>query len=187
MPNSDANAFSREAVGVFETADALQAAIDELLSSGFDRAEISLLAGENAVQEKLGHIYENATAAEDDPDAPRTAYVSPESFGDAEGGVIGILTYIPATLAAGAIVASGGTLAAAAAATAIAGGAGAMIGVLLAAGIGESHAKFLRDQMERGGLLLWVLTPTKDKEDRAKAVLAKHSAHDVHIHGVKRH
>lgn len=186
MPNDAVTEFSREAVGIFETADSLQAAIDELLSSGFDRAEISLLAGEGTVQEKLGHIYE-AAAAEDDPDAPRTAYVSPESIGDAEGGIIGILTYIPATLTAGAIVASGGTLAAAAAATAIAGGAGAMIGVLLAAGIGESHAKFLRDQMERGGLLLWVLTPTKDKEDRAKAILAKHSAHDVHVHGVKRH
>ncbi len=139
------------------------------------------------MQDKLGHIYEAAAAAEDDLDAPRTAYVSPESIGDAEGGIIGILTYIPATLTAGAIVASGGTLAAAASATAIAGGAGAMVGVLLAVGIGESHAKFLRDQMERGGLLLWVLTPTKNKEDRAKAVLAKHSAHDVHIHGVKRH
>ncbi len=185
MPNEAATDFSREAVGVFETADSLQAAIDELLSSGFNRAEISLLAGEDAVQEKLGHIYEAAAAAEDDPDAPRTAYVSPESIGDAEGGIIGILTYIPATLTAGAIVASGGTLAAAAAA--IAGGAGAMIGVLLAAGIGESHAKFLRDQMERGGLLLWVLTPTAEKESRAKAVLTKHSAHDVHVHGVKRH
>ena len=120
MTNEAATEFSREAVGVFETADSLQAAIDELLSSGFNRAEISLLAGEEAVQEKLGHIYENAAAAEDDLDAPRAAYVSPESVGDAEGGVIGILTYIPATLAAGAIVASGGTIAAAAAATAIA-------------------------------------------------------------------
>ena len=97
------------------------------------------------------------------------------------------MTYIPATLAAGAIVASGGTIAAAAAATAIAGGAGAMIGVLLAAGIGESHAKFLRDQMERGGLLLWVLTATEEKEARAVEILGKHSAHDVHIHGVRKH
>ena len=34
--------------------DDLQAAIDELLSSGFHRAELSLLAGEHAVNEKLG-------------------------------------------------------------------------------------------------------------------------------------
>lgn len=32
----------REAVGVFKDADTLQAAIDELLQSGFHRAELSL-------------------------------------------------------------------------------------------------------------------------------------------------
>ena len=47
----------REAVAVFETAETLQAAIDELLISGFNRAELSLLAGEHAVEEKLGHHY----------------------------------------------------------------------------------------------------------------------------------
>ena len=35
----------------------LQSAIDELLSSGFHRAELSLLASEHAVVEKLGHQY----------------------------------------------------------------------------------------------------------------------------------
>ncbi len=45
----------REAVAVFDDAEALQAAIDELESSGFDRAEISLLAGAKSVEEKLGH------------------------------------------------------------------------------------------------------------------------------------
>ena len=40
----------REAVGYFETADALQEAIDELMSSGFDRAELSLLAAEHAAR-----------------------------------------------------------------------------------------------------------------------------------------
>ena len=36
----------REAVGVFKGSAVLQAAIDELLASGFDRAELSLLASE---------------------------------------------------------------------------------------------------------------------------------------------
>jgi len=39
----------REAVGVFNRSEDLQDAIDELLSSGFDRAELSLLASEHAV------------------------------------------------------------------------------------------------------------------------------------------
>ena len=44
---------------------------------------------------------------------PRTAYVSTEAIGDAEGALIGGLMYIGATAVAGAIVATGGTLAAA--------------------------------------------------------------------------
>jgi hypothetical protein len=51
-----------EAVGVFNRPGDLQGAIDELLSSGFDRAELSLLASEHAVEEKLGHRYEKVNA-----------------------------------------------------------------------------------------------------------------------------
>jgi hypothetical protein len=51
----------REAVGIFSNEDDLQAAIDELLSSGFHRAELSLLAGQDVVNEKLRGRYTNAT------------------------------------------------------------------------------------------------------------------------------
>jgi hypothetical protein len=50
----------REAVGVFASEHDLQAAIDELLSSGFHRAELSLLASESAVKEKLGSGFASA-------------------------------------------------------------------------------------------------------------------------------
>ena len=93
----------REAVGVFTSASDLQAAIDELLSSGFHRAELSLLAGEEAVNEKLGGGFANVRAVEDNPVVPRTAYVSPEAIGDAQGGIVGGLAYAGATVAAGAV------------------------------------------------------------------------------------
>jgi hypothetical protein len=63
----------REAVGVFNRPEDLQAAIDELLSSGFDRAELSLLASEHAEEEKLGHRYERVSALADEPTDPREA------------------------------------------------------------------------------------------------------------------
>jgi hypothetical protein len=56
----------REAVGVFNRPGDLQVAIDELLSSGFDRAELSLLASEHAVEEKLGHRMRRSTPARSD-------------------------------------------------------------------------------------------------------------------------
>lgn len=172
----------REAVGYFDQPDALQAAIDELLTSGFDRAEISLLAGERTVDEKLGHHYEKVAELEDDASVPRDAYVSTEARGDAEGALIGSLLYVGGVAAAGAVVASGGALAAVLAGAAMAGGTGALIGSLLATWVGERHARYLQEQLDHGGLLLWVRTRDIEHERRAKEILSRHSGRDVHLH-----
>jgi hypothetical protein len=171
-----------EAVGVFEDADSLQAAIDELLSAGFDRAELGLLASEHAVEKKLGHVYRRAAELEDDADVPRTAYVSKESLGDAEGGLIGSLMYIGAVVGAGAVVASGGALGAAVAAAAMLGGSGALMGAALARMIDDSDAERIEEQLDHGGLLLWVRTRDAAHEAKAKDILSRHSGQDVHLH-----
>jgi hypothetical protein len=172
----------REAVGVFNRSEDLQDAIDELLNSGFDRAELSLLASEHAVEEKLGHRYEKVGALAEDPTVPRAAYVSTEAIGGAEGGLIGGLMYVGAVAAAGAIVVSGGTLAAGTTAAVLAGGAGGLIGSILAKWVGNHHAHYLQEQMDRGGLLLWVRTWDSEDERRAVEILRKHSGGDVHVH-----
>jgi regulator of nucleoside diphosphate kinase len=84
----------REAVAVFDTAEALQSAIDELLSSGFHRAQLSLLTGEAEVVAKLGHKYRRSSELADEASVPRAAYVSTEAIGDGEGAVIGALMYV---------------------------------------------------------------------------------------------
>jgi hypothetical protein len=172
----------REVVGVFSRSNDLQDAIDELLSSGFDRAELSLLAGEQAIEEKLGHRFEKIDGLADNPVTPRTAYVSTEAIGDAEGGLIGGLMSIGGMAAAGAVVASGGTLVAVIAATAAVGGAGGLVGTILAKRIGDQHAYHLQEQLDRGGLLLWVRTWNVADEKSAMEILKKHSGSDVHVH-----
>ncbi len=168
----------REAVGVFKTADAFQEAIDELLSSGFDRAELSLMASEQAVEEKLGHKYRKVSEVEDDDSVPRVAYVSPESLGDAEGALIGGLFYIG--VGVGAVLASVGFPG-----TAITVAAqSALIGSVLAKVVGDHHARYLEKQLDHGGLLLWVRTRDEEREKRAADILIKHSGSDVHVHGV---
>jgi len=176
-----------EAVAYFEDADSLQGAIDELQSSDFDRAELSLLATEKAVDDKLGHHYKKVDELEDDPKVPRTAYISTEAIGAAEGGLIGGLMYVGATVAAGAVLVTGGTLAAGIAAAAVAGGAGGAIGSVLAKLVGDEHASRIQEQLDHGGLLLWVRTRDKDHEKKATAILSKHSGHDVHIHTLPSH
>jgi len=172
----------REAVGVFDDAETLQAAIDELLSSGFNRVDLSLLAGHQAVEEKLGHIYEKVEDLEDDPQSSRAAYMAPETIGDAEGALIGAPLYVAAATAIGLVVATGGTVAAAAGAAALAGGAGAAIGTVLSAMLEKHHADYLNEQLEKGGLLLWAHTRDAAHEEKAQKILSTHSAHDVHLH-----
>lgn len=184
MTTDMTRAATREAVGVFEDAPALYAAADELLSSGFDRAELSMMAGRKAIEETLGHRIERIEDAEDDRTVPRRAYIAPETVGDAQGWLVGGLFYIGAVAAAGAILASGGTVAGAIVAAGLAGGSGGLIGATLARFVGDRHADYLREQLERGGILLWVGLRNAEHEAMAREILTRHSAHDVHVHDI---
>lgn len=172
----------REVVGVFRDETALETAIDDLQECGFDRADISLLASEQAVVAKLGHAFRKVTEIEDDDSVPRVAYVSKEDVGAAEGGLIGVLVYAGAIAGAGAVLASGGALGAALLWAALAGGSGGAVGLGLARWIDKQRAQRLNAQLERGGLLLWVYARTPECEEKAMRVLRQHGAEDVHAH-----
>lgn len=169
----------REAVAVFDEVGELDAAVEDLLKSGFKRADMSLLASDEAVAKKLGHRYERVEELEDEPDAPRIAYRARASIGDSDDVIVGTLTYLPAVVAAGTVVASEGVVAAAITGTAI---AGALIGSVLTRWLDKHHAEQLQEQLDHGGLLLWVRTPDQSAQRRAVEILTRHSAHDVHIH-----
>lgn len=170
----------REAVALFDDVESLEQAIDELLEHGFDRADISLLATKSAVEEALGD--EPAREIEDDARAPRTAYVSTESVGDAEGALVGIPMYVGAVTAAGLAAAAGGPLAVLIGAAVAVGGAGALLGGILARMLDDRRAEEIGAQLDRGGLVLWARVWTPEQEALAKATLAAHSGHDVHLH-----
>lgn len=172
----------REAVGVFHDRPDLEAAIDELLSSGFDRAEVSLLASQEAVEQKLGHSYRSVRELEDDPDVPTVAYLPRESVGEIEGAIVGALIYVGAVAAAGAVVASGGAFAAAIAAAAAGGGGGGLLGYLLDRYVEKRYLKSIAEQIARGGLLLWVHIRDEAHERRAVDILTRNGGEDVHVH-----
>jgi hypothetical protein len=173
-----------EVVGVFHESDDLESAIEELLSSGFDRAELSLLASDAAVANKLGGYYRPVREMADDPAVPRAAFISTAAIGDAQGALIGGLAYVGATVAVGAVVMSGGALAAAVAAAVLAGGTGGLLGSVLAHWVGHHHAAYLHNQVENGGLLLWVRAWNQAKEMRALEIIRKHAADEVHSHSI---
>ena len=172
----------REAVGVFHDETALRSAADELLTHGFDRSHLSLLASEHAIEQKLGHAYEKVSELEDDSKVPHLAYVGSDSRSEAKGAAVGGLAYIGALGTVGLIVASGGTVAAAIVGAAAIGGAGALIGSVLARFIDDHHAKSVQEQLDHGGLLLWVRTTDPDHEESAVTILKRNGAEDVHVH-----
>ena len=174
----------REAVGVLQDESALRAAVDELLISGFDRSDISVVAGRRSVERKLGAMYDDVTDLEDEPDAPVTVYVGCDSRTEAKAVVVGGLVYVGAVGAIGTVVTSGGTLAAAFTAAAIAGGVGGLIGGVISKFLDRHHAEYVDQQLTRGGLLLWVHTADRDHEVRACQILKRQSARDVHVHDI---
>ncbi len=178
---SEGRTLQREAVAVLDDVVSLEKTVDDLRAAGFAEDDISLLAGHDAVESKLGHMYRRVEEMEDDPQAPRTAFVSSKDFSRREGLVVASLTYVPTLIAAGTVVASAGAVAAALAGVAV---AGASIGTLLTHWMDKRHAEWLEDQLDRGGILLWVRTPDTAAERKALEVLTRYSAHDVHVHGV---
>jgi hypothetical protein len=172
-----------EAVALFHDVKSLQEAIDELLTSGFDQGCLSVLGNEKAIEDKLGHSYGSTKDLEDNPNVPRATWVPDESI-VAEAACIGTPAYLSAIIGSLMVFASGGTLLGGVAIAAVAGGAGATVGTALAGIVGHEHAKHLNENLNRGGLLLWVRTRDVEAEKKALDVLRRHSGQDVHLHPV---
>ena len=171
-----------EAVGVFDTFEALQSAFYDLRMVGFSRYDISLLGGEKALKEKLGKAYWRSSELEDNPEAPRAAFVSEEAVGELEGAIAGGFFFLGSYIAMAAMLTPLSTLAVSAAAVAIGGGPAAVVGTLLARRVGKQHKDYYANQIDHGGILLWVRVKDKKAEDLAVGILKGHSGRDVHVH-----
>ncbi len=169
----------REAVAVFDDVGAFERAVEELLAAGFPRDSLSMLAGAATVEKKLGHKFRRVEELEDDPEAPRTAFVSLRELTERETTVWNSVTILPTLIAAGTVVATAGPLAAVIIGTAV---TGAALATVLTHWMDDRQARWLEEQLERGGILLWVTTATPEQEAAALEILRRHAAHDVHVH-----
>lgn len=183
MPD-EAQVYQREAVAVFHNAKAMQAAVDDLLTSGFNHADLSVLASEKALASRPDLSWRRSEDLADEPQAASASYVSPESFGDAEGALIGALTYVGAVTTAALMIGAGGPIGVAILASAAVGGTGGGVGIVLARFLMRRHANELAGQLERGGLLLWVRTRLPVDEERALRLLRANGGESAHIHDI---
>ena len=63
-------------------------------------------------------------------------------------------------------------------------GTGFAMGAALGRIIHQHHAQRLKEQLERGGLLLWVNVRNQDEERSAMTVLKAHDARELHTHSI---
>jgi hypothetical protein len=168
----------REVVAVFDDAEALEDAVFDLETHGFDRAAFSLLASEHAVEQKLGHRYRRVEEIEDEPKAPRETFFSRVSRLEVEYGLAPTFAFVAAVaVGLGSTPVTLPML--------VAAGSGLAIGAALGRIMHQHHAERLREQLERGGLLLWVNIRSPDEERKAMTSLKTHGARDLHAHDVK--
>ncbi|MCW6511771.1 hypothetical protein [Lichenifustis flavocetrariae] len=177
---------AREVVGVFDTPEALEAAVDRLQISGFDRAAISVLASDKIVKERLGRLYDSVAEIVDDPRAPLAAFVSQDSRMEGKAAAVGAPLFIGGIAGGLAVVASGGALAAAIVAAMAAGAVGAGIGGLLARLMSHHHIDRVEQQLAQGGLVLWVSVRDDAAGANALEILIHGGARDAHLHEIQR-
>ena len=169
----------REAVAVFEDAVSLEAAVAELRASGFADEDLSIVGGEEIVEEKLGHTRQQIEQAEDDPSLPREQVIAADELAGHERTLANAYSIMPTLLGAGAVVATTGPLAAIVVGAL---SAGTLLSTTLAGLMDARYADHLDEQLGHGHVLLWARTPDEESERKAVEVLTRHGAKDVHVH-----
>ena len=169
-----------EVVGLFDSMDYLQSAIDDLLTHGFDRSEISLLAEDATAREKVGA--KRSVEIEDSDEAPRISYIENESLNEGKASLIGLLFYVGAIAGAITVWTIFGSFAEAIFAGIVTGMVASLLGVGVIKLIQRRQSNWAQAQLARGGLLLWARTWTEENERAAMNAMQRNGGHDVHVH-----
>lgn len=169
----------REVVALFDDEDEMMNTIDELESKGFDRSEISILPPLEEVETALGHQVNDIHDAFYDPKTPRSFPLDYASWGDAQG----VLIAAPFMAGAFAVIIFGASTGLSLGSTILmailTGTIGALLGYLIMFLLKKRHKDEINDQINRGGLAMWVYVRDMAHARRAIRIFNRHHAHDV--------
>jgi hypothetical protein len=174
----------REVVAIFGSREALENAIEDLLSNGFDRSQLSLLGSHDTVEETLGHPLGDVHAVAEDPEAPRSEPLERPDVGNVAGVAVGPPAAFAALAAAGITAMTGGAFAGVAVAALAAGGGVGALGAFLAKRYTDEVAGDFEEQVAHGGIVMWVNLREPHQEQRAREILARHAKEKVRVHEV---
>jgi hypothetical protein len=172
----------REAVGVFDSVELLEAAINELQASGFERYQISVLGSETSIKK---NFVESDIPEKLSENTSRTApsAIQKEALGVGQGVIIGNSTFAGMLLAAASteVTLISGTLVATLAIGAV---EGAALKTILAKLLGNEYLDFFQKRLEQGDLLLWVAVSNPEVQAKAFSILRKYKGRNVHAHNI---
>jgi outer membrane lipoprotein SlyB len=169
----------REVAGIFRSWEQSDAAVDALLSSGIDRADVDLTTAEEA-RARLGIDI----PAEELPEVsgiPRRPVVRREDLLILGGLSVGMAAFAGAALGAFVVIASGGGTVPAVLAALL----GAVPFAAIAALIAEMIARRKLPQLDTTkALVLLVRVRSAEQEDKAQQMLREYGAEAVRVHEI---
>jgi hypothetical protein len=175
MATETIQTHTNEIAALFHSSEALEAAINDLSSAGWDRSEMSLLAQKNVLAPEPpqeGTMQEAAAG----PEEGKSAVVSDSDVRQGRTLATSLAGVIAAFAATGATILTGGTALAAIAGAAAAGGGAAAAVNAIGQWADKSRTQYLEDQVERGGIVLWLTLRNPEQEHLAHEILTRHGA-----------
>lgn len=177
---------TREVTGVFHSRKALDAAVQELLVRGYDRADIDVSASPDEVQRRLNYRSIPPEDLADVPTAPREPFVGEDDLIITDA-VVGSVVGCAAALAIAYYLVTRdiGPLSAVTFA--------ALCGFVVGGGAVFWARRRLRRERVRGlerlweaqGMVIWVRVNSDEKETRTQEILLRHGAEAVHVHEIE--
>ncbi|MBC7907551.1 MAG: hypothetical protein H7Y60_12510 [Rhodospirillaceae bacterium] len=161
MTASNPNATAtREVVGSFSDREHFQAAIDRLITAGFDRTDLSVLSSHESIDVAVGH--------------------DRKPWKDVLVALVGEMKYEGPLVSAGLIALAAGPVGAAIAGLVAAGVGGAAIKELLDEVSALPDSDEFADALAEGHVILWVAVKDETQEQRAVQILRDTAAQNVH-------
>ena len=176
---------TREVTGVFHSRKALDDAAQDLLSSGFDRADIDVSASPDEQQRRLNYQAIPAADLADIPAAARRPYVGGDDRLGLEVVTASVVGCVVALVVAFYLVSREMTPPSVILVSVLSGivAAAAVIRPLRRV-MQRDRARGLEPVAEWEGLLIWVRVQSPEKEALAQEILLRHGGEAVHIHEI---
>jgi hypothetical protein len=136
------------------------------------------------VERIIGHELRSVIEVADNPHVPRAVPVDRGSLHLAQGAMIAGPLYVAGSGAVVHFAANGADIATVTMAGIAGGALGAALGIFTMIWMRRWRRRKIEYLLGHGGLVLWVNTLDKKREERARMTLARHPARDVTCHSI---